>query len=121
MVEGASTLELKIRRMKPAAVGIVGKSIWETLWQARTGKKQRKDEFRYGWQEEETWLGRTVSEDGKVIWEGAKTYVLCSTSGLNAYLKPPEKLAIWKPLGQWFTERRNEFGTVKEESTETKD
>ena len=116
--EGACILEEKIQRIKPEAVGIAGKGIWETLWKARTGEKQPKEEFKYGWQDEQAWLGRMVSHDGNVVWEGARTYVLSSTSGLNAYLSPAEKLAIWKPLGEWFTQKRRDLGTVKEGSTD---
>lgn len=106
--EGALILEEKIRKLRPEAVCIVGKQIWETLWQARFGRKLEKDEFRWGWQEEAAWLGRVEDESGKK-WAGTRTFVATSTSGLSASLRPAEKLAIWKPLGEWFTARRREL------------
>ena len=88
----------------------MGKQIWETIWRARTGKNQKKEQFKWGWQDGDAWLGRTVGDDGEVLWCGARTFVTTSTSGLAAGLKPPEKLEIWKPLGEWFTARREELG-----------
>jgi thymine-DNA glycosylase len=107
--EGAVILEEKVRRFKPEAIAIVGKGIWETLWQARTGTKLKPAQFKWGWQDEEAWLGRTVDDDGEVPWPGARTFVTTSTSGLAASMKPAEKLEVWKPLGEWFTERRKEL------------
>jgi thymine-DNA glycosylase len=110
MQEGARTLETKMRAFRPQAVAIVGKGIWEALWQARTGKKLKKEEFKWGWQEEEAQLGRSVDDEGNMEWAGAKTFVTTSTSGLAASLSSAEKLAIWKPLGEWVTERRKDGG-----------
>ncbi|KAH7027624.1 uracil-DNA glycosylase-like protein [Microdochium trichocladiopsis] len=39
-------------------------------------------------------------------WPGARIFVASSTSGLAATLKPAEKEAIWKELGDWCVERR---------------
>ena len=110
-------LEKKMRGLRPEAVAIVGKQIWESLWLARTGKKLKKEQFKWGWQDKEAWLGKT-DEKGEVVWAGARTYVTTSTSGLSANLKPHEKLEIWKPLGDWFTERRRELGHKEETKDE---
>ena len=117
LVEGAGVLETKVRAFKPEAVAIVGKSIWESIWLARTGKKLKKDQFKYGWQDDEARLGRLVGEDGEVEWEGARTFVTTTTSGLAATMKHAEKLEIWKPLGDWFTQRRKEVEESKLEQT----
>lgn len=106
LAEGAGILEEKIRAIRPEAVCIVGKQIWEALWLAKTGQKLKKDKFKWGWQDEEAWLGRVEDGDGQVTWPGARTFVATSTSGLSASMRPHEKLAVWRPLGEWFTERR---------------
>jgi hypothetical protein len=41
-------------------------------------------------------------------WKGARIFVATSTSGLAASLRPAEKEAIWKELGDWVVERRKE-------------
>ncbi|KAL2395150.1 hypothetical protein ABEF93_000951 [Exophiala dermatitidis] len=113
--EGAVILDRKIAKFRPEAVAIVGKGIWEAIWMAKKGEKKFKDpDFHWGWQDEELQLGRTIDDEGTVVWEGAKTFVTTSTSGLAATLTPAEKLAIWKPLGDWVTERRER---VKDEES----
>ncbi|EXJ90060.1 TDG/mug DNA glycosylase [Capronia epimyces CBS 606.96] len=108
--EGALILDQKIAQCQPEAVAIVGKGIWEAIWMVKKGQKKFKDpDFHWGWQDEEMQLGRRVDESGRVIWAGAKTFVATSTSGLAATLTPAEKLAIWKPLGDWVTRRREEW------------
>lgn len=97
---GTPILEEKIRKYKPEAVCIVGKGIWESIWRWRYSRNIKKNEFRYGWQDDKEKLGK----DEK--WDGAKVFVATATSGLAASLKPPEKEAIWKPLGAWVKERR---------------
>lgn len=99
---GTPILEEKIRVFRPEAVCIVGKSIWEAIWRWRYGREMKKDEFRYGWQSAKERMGNT--ED----WQGAWVFVACATSGLNASLKPAEKEEIWRPFGEWVTQRRKE-------------
>ncbi|KAL2063324.1 hypothetical protein VTL71DRAFT_5129 [Oculimacula yallundae] len=118
MDDSVAVLEEKIRRCKPEAVCIVGKSIWESVWRVRRGRKIRKDEFRYGWQDEEDNMGRGLEEDEDGEWEGAKVFVACSTSGLAAGLRPPEKEAIWKELGVWVEQRRNERASALKEEVD---
>lgn len=102
MAAGTPILEEKIRTFRPEAVCIVGKGIWEAIWRWRYGRAIRKEQFRYGWQEEKERMGKT--ED----WEGAVIFVATATSGLAASLKPAEKEAIWRPFGQWVKRRREE-------------
>ena len=106
MQEGAVILDKKVALYKPEAVVVVGKSIWETIWRVKKGQKKFNNaEFQWGWQEAELQLGRTW-EGGQLTWPGARTFVATSTSGLAANLTPAEKLAIWKPLGDWVTAKR---------------
>lgn len=114
-------LEEKIRKCKPEAVCIVGKSIWESVWRVRHGKKIGKEEFRYGWQDEGENMGVVEGVGDAEAWEGARVFVACSTSGLAATLRPPEKEEIWKPLGAWVEKRRRERAsalTIVEETAE---
>lgn len=108
MVAGAGDLEAKFREFRPEAVCIVGKGIWEAIWKYRMGRAIRKEEFRYGWQDEGMNMGK-VEEEG---WGGSRVFVTTSTSGLAAGLKPAEKEAIWKPFGAWVQKRREERGFV---------
>lgn len=102
MAAGTPVLEEKFRACRPEAVCIVGKGIWEAVWRWRYGREIRKDEFRYGWQDERERMGRCAD------WEGAWVFVASSTSGLSASLRPHEKEAIWKPFGEWVKKRREE-------------
>jgi thymine-DNA glycosylase len=109
--QGAVILEEKIGRIRPEAVCIVGKGVWEYIWLGRflpKGKKKKDFHvaFRYGWQDEDAWLGRTEDENGVITWPGARTFVSTTTSAASTYPSRQDSLEIWKPLGKWFTERR---------------
>lgn len=106
MAEGTPVLEAKIAEFRPEAVCIVGKGIWEAVWRWRYKRGMRKEEFRYGWQDERERMG--VCEG----WEGARVFVATSTSGLSASTKPHEKEAIWRPFGEWVQTRRKERARV---------
>lgn len=116
MDEGVSILEDKIRRWRPEAVCVVGKSIWESVWRVRHRKAIGKEDFKYGWQDDEENMGRgEVRDDDKVDgtlygenWMGAKVFVASSTSGLAATLRPEEKERIWGELGVWVQSTRAE-------------
>lgn len=102
MTAGAAILQDKFRQYRPEAVCIVGKGIWEAIWRERHGKDLKKDEFHWGWQDDSERMGKTAD------WAGSQVFVATSTSGLSASLRPPEKLAIWLPFGQWTKKRRAE-------------
>jgi thymine-DNA glycosylase len=113
---GVAVLEGKIRRWRPEAVCIVGKSIWESIWRVRHGKPVGKA-FKYGWQDEAENLGApkpgedAAVEDGVRVdpdWRGAKVFVATSTSGLAAGMSRAEKEVIWRELGSWVEQRRVE-------------
>jgi TDG/mug DNA glycosylase family protein len=109
MDESVQVLEEKIARWKPESICVVGKSIWESIWRKQKGRGIKKDEFRYGWQDDRERMGK--SEE----WEGARVFVACSTSGLAATLSVAEKERIWSELGVWVEERREERGSIKVE------
>ena len=113
-VDGTPILEEKVRLYRPEVVCIVGKSIWEAIYKHQQGKNLTKKDFSYGWQNETHNLGRILEGDSKYgePWPGAKVFVATTTSGLAASLKPAEKEAIWKPLGDWMNQRREERGAV---------
>ncbi|MCJ1409047.1 hypothetical protein MMC19_003124 [Ptychographa xylographoides] len=115
MVQGVQALQEKATRWKPESVCLVGKSIWEAVWRARKGRAIKKEEFRYGWQDEEENFGINVvrgrtqkveTKDG--AWAGARVFVATSTSGLAAGMRPAEKEAVWRELGEWVERRRAE-------------
>jgi mismatch-specific thymine-DNA glycosylase len=121
MEAGVPILEEKVRAYRPEVVCIVGKGIWETILKVKVkmgARKQAKNEFNYGWQEECWWLGREVDDAGKVLWTGARTFVATTTSGLAANTKPAEKALIWKELGDWIVARRAEHVVKAEEGTD---
>jgi TDG/mug DNA glycosylase family protein len=102
MAAGTPILEEKIRAFRPEAVCIVGKSIWQAIWRWKYKREIKKEEFKYGWQDEKERMGKEGD------WPGALVFVATATSGLAASLKPHEKEAIWKPFGEWVQKRREE-------------
>ncbi len=104
---GVLIVEEKVRTFRPEVVCIVGKGIWDTMFQVKAGRKLKKGEFEFGWQDERLWLGRETTGDGDVVWEGARTFVATSTSGLAASTLPAEKEAVWKILGDWIVAKRD--------------
>ncbi|KAL4791867.1 uracil-DNA glycosylase-like protein [Aspergillus venezuelensis] len=107
MDAGVPILEKKVAANKPAVVCLVGKSIWEAVWRARKGRAIKKEEFKYGWQDEGENMGR--SEE----WEGAKVFVATTTSGLAAGMSVAEKKAVWDELGAWVVPRREAWMRAK--------
>ena len=97
------TFEDKVLLFRPEAVCFVGKSIWESVWRVRHGRPIKKEEFRYGWQDDHERMGANESD-----WEGARVFMASSTSGLAASLLPAEKARIWRELGVWVEKRRAE-------------
>lgn len=106
MDAGVAVLDMKIARDRPEAVAIVGKSIWESIWRTRHGKKIKKEQFRYGWQDDTERMG--VVNTGPEEWEGARVFVTTTTSGLAAGMRPHEKEEVWRGLGEWVERRRAE-------------
>ncbi|KAL9604262.1 MAG: hypothetical protein Q9219_000660 [cf. Caloplaca sp. 3 TL-2023] len=116
MDAGVAELEAKIALQRPEAVAIVGKSIWESIWRVRHRANIRKDQFKYGWQEDSERMGAvTNSEDN---WPGARLFVATTTSGLAAGMRLEEKEDIWRQLGEWVERRRRERTEVAKPPTE---
>jgi TDG/mug DNA glycosylase family protein len=130
MDAGVDVLEEKVRRWRPEVTCVVGKSIWESIWRVRHGRTIRKEEFRYGWQDEAENMGKVgeggmreeemekgvdYGPDGE--WRGSRVFVSCSTSGLAATLRPPEKEAIFRELGAWVEKRREERKNAEDVKT----
>lgn len=107
-------LEDKIRKYRPESVCIVGKSIWESIWRVQHGKAIKKEEFKYGWQDEKENMGR-IEEEGNE-WKGSSMFVATTTSGLAATLPVAEKERIWRELGVWIEQRRTERAAAKAET-----
>ncbi|RAH74835.1 mismatch-specific DNA-glycosylase [Aspergillus aculeatinus CBS 121060] len=115
MDAGVPVLEAKVAAQRPAVVCLVGKSIWEAVWRVKTGRRIRKEEFRYGWQHEGMNMGAVISGDedgsgggGEKNWPGARVFVATTTSGLAAGMSVAEKQAVWNELGVWVKKRRGE-------------
>jgi len=103
MNAGVPILEAKVAAQRPEAVCLVGKSIWEAIWRVRHGRAIRKEEFKYGWQDETENMGRVDGSD----WGGAPVFVATTTSALAAGMSFAEKEAVWTILGKWVQQRRN--------------
>ncbi len=114
MDEGVAILEEKIRKWRPESVAIVGKSIWESVWRVRHGRKCGKDDFKYGWQDDSERMGVVTAGDGDSRWPGARVFVTTTTSGLAAGMRPHEKEEVWRGLGEWVKQRRLEKGIPDE-------
>ncbi|EFQ97295.1 G/U mismatch-specific uracil DNA glycosylase [Nannizzia gypsea CBS 118893] len=115
MNAGVPVLEEKIGRFRPEAVCLVGKGIWEAVWRVKHGRNIKKEEFKYGWQDEEENMGRVrpvLGGNSQDAWPGARVFVATTTSGLAASMKQAEKEAIWAELGSWVKERREARGFV---------
>lgn len=106
MDEGVAVLEAKIASSKPEAVAIVGKSIWESIWRVRHGSNIKKEQFKYGWQDDSERMGAVRKAEEQ--WPGARLFVATTTSGLAAGMRPHEKEEVWKELGDWVAEMRAE-------------
>ncbi|SPO02272.1 related to G/U mismatch-specific uracil DNA glycosylase [Cephalotrichum gorgonifer] len=116
---GVGELERKARECRPEVVCFVGKSIWESVWRVRKGRGIRKEEFKYGWQDEgEAFAPLEAGEEGEEAWAGAKIFVASSTSGLAATLSPAQKQAIWRELGVYVERRRAERAELAKSAQE---
>ena len=63
MSAGAPALEAKVRKYRPESVCIVGKAIWEGIWKQWYGKRIRREEVKYGWQDERHNMGVGGEDD----------------------------------------------------------
>ncbi|KAL8907808.1 MAG: hypothetical protein Q9207_001211 [Kuettlingeria erythrocarpa] len=116
MDAGVAKLEAKIASNKPEAVAIVGKAIWESLWRVRHGSNIKKEQFKYGWQEDSERMGVIKTDEDR--WPGARVFVSTTTSGLAAGMRPHEKEDVWRELGRWVKERRKQRTEEKGDATD---
>ena len=100
MDEGVAILEEKIKLYKPESVALVGKGIWESVWRVKRGRPIKKEEFKYGWQDE-VWCAGDA-------WEGARVLVATTTSGLGVSMRLAEMEEVLRGLGSWVAKRREE-------------
>ncbi|KAF8427436.1 uracil-DNA glycosylase-like protein [Tirmania nivea] len=107
MVLGAGRAVKKIGRWRPEAVCVVGKGVWEAFvgW----GRKMRLESGESG-----IWLVQTERIEPpqpkyEGPWEGARVYVVPSTSGLVT-MPFTKKLEIWEGVGEWVGRRREDRG-----------
>lgn len=104
MLSHVDVVEDKIRQYKPSAVCVVGKGIWDAIYERKHfGTKVGKD-FKFGWQP----IRMGVDKD----WDGARCFVTPSTSGRVAAYSREFQEILWKELGTWV---RQERGDIKEE------
>lgn len=118
MDDSVNVLLGKVRTYKPECVCLVGKGIWESIWRVKRGRPIKKEEFKYGWQdEEEDFIQEGDVEEEETGDEEVQkkerkrlgmVFVATSTSGLAASLLPAEKERIWRELGVWVERRRAE-------------
>jgi thymine-DNA glycosylase len=105
MLAHVDPLEAKVRKWRPQAVCVVGKGIWDAIYERKTRGGKVGKEFRFGWQ---GWrMGEEVGE-----WKGARVFVTPSTSGRVAAYSREFQEVLWKELGDWV---RAERGDVKDE------
>jgi TDG/mug DNA glycosylase family protein len=108
MLANVDVVEAKVRKYKPKALCVVGKGIWEAIYERKTfGKKVGKG-FKFGWQ------SIMVGSDNE--WSGARAFVTPSTSGIAASYSRQFQEVLWKELGKWVMEERGDI--EKDEETE---
>ena len=93
---------------KPAAVCVVGKGIWDVIYERKHFGRKVGKEFEFGWQE----VRMGSENDG---WGGARCFVTPSTSGRVAAYSREFQEVLWKELGKWV---RQERGDIKDEMIE---
>ncbi|KAL8762762.1 MAG: hypothetical protein Q9184_001302 [Pyrenodesmia sp. 2 TL-2023] len=116
MDAGVAELEAKIALDRPEAVAIVGKGIWESLWRVRHASNIKKEQFKYGWQDDSERMGVVRTDEDQ--WPGARVFVTTTTSGLAAGMRPHEKEDVWRGLGEWVKQRRQQRAEEKEDLTD---
>lgn len=107
MLANVDIVEEKIREYKPSAVCVVGKGIWDAIYERKNFGRKVGSEFKFGWQ---TGVKMGVGEEGE--WSGARVFVTPSTSGRVAAYSREFQEVLWKELGKWVMQER---GELKEE------
>ncbi|KAK6368576.1 uracil DNA N-glycosylase Thp1 [Lithohypha guttulata] len=116
---GARDLDEKIRKFKPEAVCLVGEGIFTQWFRYKEGRPHnvKKDgPVKFGIQDEKYWIGRKEGE-----YKGSTTWVVTTTSGASTKHSTQERVAIWKPLGDWFAPKRDQWIKERKGQEETAD
>jgi thymine-DNA glycosylase len=100
MLLNVDVVESKIREYRPRAVCVVGKGIWEIIYERKHLGRKLGREFVFGWQ------GEPAGKEDK--WEGAMCFVTPSTSGRVASYSRQFQEGLWAELGEWVKEQRGE-------------
>ena len=107
MLSNVDIVEGKIKKYKPLAVCVVGKGIWDAIYERKNFGRKVGKEFKYGWQDL-----RMGSEKG---WGGARCFVTPSTSGRVAAYSREYQEVLWKELGKWVLQERGDSDGLKQE------
>ena len=111
MMANVDIVEDKIRKHRPRASCVVGKGIWDAIYERKHFGRKVPKNFKFGWQEER--LG--VDTD----WEGSRCFVTPRTSGRVAAYSRQFQEIMWRELGRWVQMERGD--DVKEEEFITED
>ncbi|KAK9372046.1 uracil-DNA glycosylase-like protein [Lipomyces chichibuensis] len=95
MVRSAGELESKLRCLRPSAICIVGKGIWEAIYRFKAGKSLKQEQFKFGWQDLDEFQFAAQAGDSP------KVFVVPSTSGRVAAYSRSMKAELWKDLGEY--------------------
>lgn len=107
-------LDAKVAEYRPEAICFVSKGTWAIVHKAKHGKALNQAKFSWGWQKGER-MGRCKG------FEGARVFVIPSTSGLVTEPTRPVQAEIWEKLGRWVNERRAARMGMKAELNEDED
>lgn len=94
MDDSVPVLEEKIRKFKPEVVIIVGKSIWESIWRVRHGRKMKKEDFHYGWQSDSENMGisANIKTEVTAVTTASETEVVAKDDS-KVKITPAEAIA----------------------------
>jgi mismatch-specific thymine-DNA glycosylase len=98
MLANVDIVEDKVRKYKPQAICVVGKGIWDAIYERKHFGRKVGKEFTFGWQDV-----RVGQDEG---WSGARCFVTPSTSGRVAAYSRQFQEVLWKELGKWVIQQR---------------
>lgn len=105
-VAGAADLIQLVKRVKPKAIALTGKGIWDAMFRHLHARPLRKsDNFAFGWQVE------TIALDHHDVdycggGRHCRVFVTMGTSGRVAAYSPAYKREVFNELGKWVNEER---------------
>jgi len=111
MLTNVDIVDEKMRRYKPKAVCVVGKGIWDAIFERKHFGRKVGKEFKYGWQDV-----RMGEGEG---WDGSRCFVTPSTSGRVAAYSREFQEVLWKELGRWVMHERGDMDVDRVKLEET--